>query len=154
MDTLFDYVGDAPLVLDARAEDAARARFGQIADYYAARRTALQEDPGHADYRPLPPDRLYLTADEFAARLAAHGVARLAPFEAPPDARDVFDCGGHVGRDFAPERLDENVNVFEAAVRHIRGLAERGRQGRRRRLERRLARAAEPCAGRTRAEEP
>ena len=77
MDTLFDYVGDAPFVLDARAEDAAQARFAQIADYYAARRSALQEDPANSDYRPLPPDRLYLTADEFAgaARRRAAGAA-------------------------------------------------------------------------------
>ena len=77
MDALFDYVGDAPFVLDARAEDAAQARFAQIADYYAARRAAFQEDPANADYRPLPPERLYLTADEFAARLAAGPLARL-----------------------------------------------------------------------------
>src|SRR5208283_4219016 len=110
MDALFDYVGDAPFVLDARAEDAAQARFAQIADYYAARRAAFQEDPAKSDYRPLPPERLYLTADEFAARLAAGPLARLTPFEAPPDARDAFDLGGRVGRDFAPERLDENLS--------------------------------------------
>ena len=34
LDTLFDYVGGAPLVLDARAEEAAESRFAQIADYY------------------------------------------------------------------------------------------------------------------------
>ena len=126
LDTMFDYLGDAPIVLDARAEEAAQARFAQIADYYAARRAAMQEDPLNVDYRPLPPERLYLTADEFAARLAAGGLARLAPFEGPPGAANVIDCGGHVGRDFAPERLDENVNVFDAAVRHIHALRERG----------------------------
>jgi len=126
MDTLFDYVGAAPFVLDARAEDAAQARFAQIADYYAARRAALQEDSANADYRPMPPDRLYLTADEFAARLAGGPLARLTAFEGPADARNVFDCGGHVGRDFAPERLDENASVFDAAVRHIRSLGDRG----------------------------
>ena len=41
MDSLFDYVGDAPFVLDARAEDAAQARFAQIADYYEARTLRL-----------------------------------------------------------------------------------------------------------------
>src|ERR1700689_4856258 len=53
--------------------------------------------------------------------------AGLAPFEAAPDATDVIDCGGRVGRDFAPERQDENINVFEAAVAHVRTLREAGR---------------------------
>ena len=42
LDTLFDYVGDAPFVLDARAEDVAKSRLAQIADYYAARKSALR----------------------------------------------------------------------------------------------------------------
>jgi transcription-repair coupling factor (superfamily II helicase) len=43
---LFDYVGDAPFVLDARAEEAAHERFAQIADYYAARKTRPTRGPG------------------------------------------------------------------------------------------------------------
>ena len=86
LDTLFDYVGDAPFVLDARAEEAAHERIAQIADAYAARRAAYAEDPGKADYKPLPPTRLYLTEDEWKERLAASPLARLTPFEAPPDA--------------------------------------------------------------------
>ncbi|THD42868.1 MAG: transcription-repair coupling factor [Bradyrhizobium sp.] len=126
LDTLFDYVGDAPFVLDTRVEEVTKARFAQIEDYYSARRTALQEDPVKADYRPLPPDRLYLTADEFAASLARGGLARLAPFEGLPGDAHAVDCGGRVGRDFAPERLDENINVFDAVARHIATLRERG----------------------------
>src|ERR1700730_6927507 len=45
MDTLFDYLGDAPLAIEPQGEDAARERFKQIADYYEARREAL-EHPG------------------------------------------------------------------------------------------------------------
>ena len=60
LDTLFDYVGDAPFVLDARAEEAASQRIAQIADAYAARRAAYAQDPARADYKPLPYARLYL----------------------------------------------------------------------------------------------
>ena len=75
LDTIFDYVGDAPFVLDARAEDAAHERIALIADNYAARRAAYAEDPGKADYKPLPPTRLYLERRrvEGAARRAAAG---------------------------------------------------------------------------------
>jgi transcription-repair coupling factor (superfamily II helicase) len=127
LDTLFDYVGDAPVVLDARAEDVAKSRFAQIEDYYSARKAAREQDPVANDYQPLKPDRLYLAAQEFAAALKARPVARLQPFEAAPEALDVIDCGGKVGRDFAPERQDENVNVFEATVAHIRALRQAGK---------------------------
>jgi transcription-repair coupling factor (superfamily II helicase) len=34
----------------------------------------------------------------------------------------VVDAGGKPGRNFAPERADDNANVFEAAIAHIRDL--------------------------------
>jgi transcription-repair coupling factor (superfamily II helicase) len=126
LDTLFDYVGDAPFVLDARAELAAGQRIAQIADAYSARRAAYAQDPARSDYKPLPYARLYLTEDEWTERLAAAPLARLSPFEASPGAANIVDCGGRVGRNFAPERLNENANVFDAAVAHIRSLRERG----------------------------
>ena len=86
----------------------------------------IAEDPGKADYKPLPPTRLYLSEDEWKERLAAQPLARLTPFEAPPGATDVVDCGGRTGRNFAPERQNENANVFDAAVAHVRALRERG----------------------------
>ena len=127
LDTVFDYLGDAPLVLDARAEDVAKSRFAQIEDYYAARKAAREQDPVANDYQPLKPDRLYLTPAEFARALTGRPVARLQPFEAASDAGDVIDCGGRVGRDFAPERQNENINVFDAAVAHIRALRDAGK---------------------------
>ena len=77
LDTIFDYLGDAPFVLDARVEDAAHERIALIADNYAARRAAYAEDPGKADYKPLPPTRLYLSEDQWegAAGRPAAGAA-------------------------------------------------------------------------------
>ena len=126
LDTLFDYVAPAPFVLDARAEEAAGQRLAQIANSYAARRAAYAQDPGKADYKPLPPAKLYLSEDEWKDRLADAPLARLAPFEASDGAANVVDCGGRVGRNFAPERQNENANVFDAAVAHIRDLRNRG----------------------------
>ncbi len=126
LDTIFDYVAGAPLVLDARAEDAAHERIALIADAYAARRAAFLADPVKADYKPLPFARLYLAEDEWRERLAAAPLARLTPFEAPPEADDVVDCGGRIGRNFAPERQNENANVFDAVAAHVRALQGRG----------------------------
>ena len=126
LDTLFDYVAGAPFVLDERVEEAAKERFSQIQDYYHARKSGDEADPVAADYKPLKPSALYLTANEFKERLAAVPLARVLPFDAPPNVADVIDAGGRVGRDFAPERQNENINVFAAAVDHIKALQGRG----------------------------
>ena len=48
LDTLFDYVPGAPVVLEKHAEDAARERLSQIKDYYEARKEALADTSGNA----------------------------------------------------------------------------------------------------------
>jgi transcription-repair coupling factor (superfamily II helicase) len=121
MDTLFDYLGDAPIAIEAQGEDAVRERFKQIADYYEARREALEHPGGGAVYKPLPPDRLYLTQKEWTERLGDAALARFTPF-AVPDEASVVDIGARQGRNFAPERNDSAVNVFEAVVGHVHGL--------------------------------
>lgn len=121
MDTLFDYLGDAPVVIEPQGEDAARERFKQIADYYEARREALAHPSGGAIYKPLPPDRLYLTEEEWSRHLGDAALARLTAF-AVPESDNVIDIGARQGRSFAPERNDSNVNVFEAVVGHIHAL--------------------------------
>jgi transcription-repair coupling factor (superfamily II helicase) len=121
LDTLFDYLGDTPVAIESQGEDAARERFKQIADYYEARREALEHPGGGTIYKPLPPDRLYLTEQEWRTRLGDSGLARFTPF-ALPEAEGVFDAGARRGRDFAPERNDASVNVFEAVVAHVHAL--------------------------------
>ncbi len=120
-DTLFDYVGSAPLMLDARAEDVAMERFAQIRDYYDARKRDYDRDQARASYKPLPPAALYLTPDDWRLALEKAPVARVTPFE-PGAGANIIDCGVRASRDFAPERADESINVFEAAVAHIQSL--------------------------------
>jgi transcription-repair coupling factor (superfamily II helicase) len=121
MDTLFDYLGDAAIAIEPQGEDAARERLKQIADYYEARREALDHPTGGAIYKPLPPNRLYLTEDEWQKRLGEVPLARFTAFALPEDV-NVFDAGARQGRNFAPERNDSAVNVFEAVVAHVHSL--------------------------------
>jgi transcription-repair coupling factor (superfamily II helicase) len=121
MDTLFEYLGDAPVVIEPQGEDAARERFKQILDYYEARREALDHPAGGALYKPLPPNRLYLTEQEWTTRLGEAALARLTPFALPADP-GVVDAGARQGRNFTPERADSSVNVFEAVVAHVHAL--------------------------------
>src|SRR6476620_872550 len=122
MDTLIDYLDGAPIAIEPQAEDAARERFKQITDYYDARREAMEHPGGGAIYKPLPPDRLYLTEAEWATQLSDAALARLAPFAVPDEGSDVFDAGARAGRSFAPERADTAINVFESVVAHVLAL--------------------------------
>ena len=129
LDTLFDYVGDAPLVLDAQVEDAAAERFAQIADYAAARRQAYDADPAHASYKPLAADGLYLSPAEWAKWLAGARRVRTTSFAVDATGSEfVVDAGGRVGRSFAAERNDEAANVFAAAADHVRALVGAGKR--------------------------
>ena len=78
-DTLFDYVKGAPLLLDALAEDAAGQRFGAIQDYFDARKQAHEINAVKSPYKPLAPDALYLSPQEFRKRLDGQSLARFAP---------------------------------------------------------------------------
>ncbi len=78
LDTLFDYMPDAGIVLDAQVEEAAKERLTTVADYYDARKTAMEHDAGGAAYKPLPPDSLYLTPGDWDRRRGGEAVVRLA----------------------------------------------------------------------------
>ncbi|BAQ46774.1 transcription-repair coupling factor [Methylobacterium aquaticum] len=124
LDTLFDYVAGVPLILDHQVDDAVAERLSQVQEYYDARCEALKERQSDtAPYKPLKPDALYLSPNEWAKRIEGATVARLAPFDVPKvSGRKLIDGEGVPGRSFAPERAKEGVNVFDAAVTHIREL--------------------------------
>src|SRR5476651_605802 len=82
----------------------------------------MEHPGGGAIYKPLPPDRLYLTEDEWTRRLDAAALARLTPFAVPDDSASVVDASARQGRNFTPERADSTVNVFEAVVAHVQAL--------------------------------
>jgi transcription-repair coupling factor (superfamily II helicase) len=118
METLFDYLSGAAVMIEPQVDDVAHERIGQINEYYEARREAMGQAGGGAPYKPLPPDRLYLTEAEWRQRLAGCAVGKLTPF-AVPEGAGIFDVGARQGRDFAPERQDASANVFEAVVAHV-----------------------------------
>jgi transcription-repair coupling factor (superfamily II helicase) len=120
METLFDYLPGTPIAIEPLAEEAALERFKQIQDYHDARADALESRAGGAIYKPLPANSLYLGPDEWQARMAAARLARLTPYAVPDSAEHaVFDAGMRKGRDFAPERNDAKINVFESLAQHI-----------------------------------
>lgn len=73
LDTLFDYVGNATIILDAQAQMACDERLELTQEYFTARKkTDNAKHYGAAPYPALPPDALYLTADSWQHTLNRH----------------------------------------------------------------------------------
>ncbi|MEO5587899.1 MAG: transcription-repair coupling factor, partial [Novosphingobium sp.] len=123
--TLFDhFAGDDLAVIDSAALGAEDERLSDIADYFTARTDTSGKAPG--SYRPLKPEALYLTREEFAAKLSGWPIHRTDIF-AQPDSAKVIDFGFSSGRDFAPERA-RGDNVYEAAAQYLSAQARSGRK--------------------------
>ncbi|RBW57885.1 transcription-repair coupling factor [Ruegeria sp. A3M17] len=119
LETLFDYLPDATITVDDQVTPTRLARWDTIADQYETRRLAL-ENRSRMDtvYKPTPPGLLYL---DDAAWEQAVGDRRVMQFSPLPQASGpgVIDAGGRIGRNFAPERQQENISLFGALASHI-----------------------------------
>ena len=116
-------------LLDPLLDDAAGERLGEIKDYYDARKAQHDLNQQDSPYKPLVPSALYLTPEEWRKLLDTSAVARLSPFASPEGgSTNNIDCGGRAGRNFAPERANDAINVFEVAVAHVRELQGQGRR--------------------------
>ncbi len=115
MATLFDYLGSNDIITRDAANDAvADQRFAAIADYYTNRQEALKTSGG---YRPIAPDRLYLTETEYQAAMQTAPAHRFSALHEPASAH-TLNFGFGNSRSFAPERA-RNDNVYEAVTAHI-----------------------------------
>ena len=77
LDTLFDYAGGAPVVLDARADEAAASRFAQVQDYYQARKSADEADAASRRLQAAETERA-LSDDQRMEGAAQRAAARSA----------------------------------------------------------------------------
>ena len=123
MATIFDHVGSDTLIIrDGGAASAGQSRLDAITDYYDNRVRAQVAEPG--SYRPLPPEMLYLSADELEAQFVGQAAHLLSPF-AQPDSASIIDFKIAAGRDFAPERA-QKLNIYEAVAGHLKALLKSG----------------------------
>ncbi len=125
LETLFDYAPDAPVSFDHLTDQAIDERHAQIADHYQARVDAREISTFGADpYKPVPPDRMFLTEKLWAAALKDKKISQFSPFETGDVAggRTLTSFGGRAGRNFAADRGVEGHSVFDAVRGHIRKL--------------------------------
>jgi transcription-repair coupling factor (superfamily II helicase) len=124
LETLFDYLPASALVgVDHLGAEARDERLAVIADAYEARN--LTERKTH--YRALAPERLYISAEEWAFRMGERPSRHFTSFQR--DAADkTLDMGAKLGRSFTAERAQDSVNLFEAAADHARQLSASGKR--------------------------
>ncbi|SOB98198.1 transcription-repair coupling factor [Rhodobacter sp. JA431] len=119
LETLFSYLPEATVMLDDQTEPQRLVRWEGIADQYDTRREAMtRRDRLDTVYKPAPPDLLYLDSKGWEAELTGHRVLKLQVLPAPPGP-GILNAEARIGRNFAPERQLENINLFSALKDHI-----------------------------------
>ncbi len=119
LETLFDYLPKASIVLDDQITPARVARWESVADQYGTRRHALEQKMrGDSVYKPVPAELLYLDDAAWEAAITGRRVLQLVALPQATGA-GVVDAGGRLGRNFAPERQQESISLFSALKGHI-----------------------------------
>jgi transcription-repair coupling factor (superfamily II helicase) len=126
LETLFDYLPGASVLLDDQVTAARLSRWEGIEDSYDSRHEAMGAK-GRIDtvYKPVPAAELYLDDAAWEAAVGEHRVVQLSPLAQSPGP-GVLDAGARAGRNFAPERQQEKINLFGALAEHIQALAKTG----------------------------
>jgi transcription-repair coupling factor (superfamily II helicase) len=128
LETVFDYLGEGLITHDHLTIEARDDRLAQIEDYYQARIASQEAGYGQAPpYKPVPPAALFLDAGEWDAAHGGRPGGVFSPFSQPADG-ETIDFGGRQGRNFAAERAQTEVNVFDALRGHVAGLRGAGRR--------------------------
>ncbi len=129
LQTLFDYLPGAGISLDYQADEVRGHRLEAIANSYAARHTITPAARAGAPvYRPIRPDQLYLDSREWQSALRGRPIVQLSPFAADQSDGDAFDAGARPARNFATERADPNIVLFEAVRDYLETERKSGRK--------------------------
>ena len=130
LDTLFAYLPDAPVTLDQQVDEACKARFELIDEYFEARQSIQRQGLTEAGmvYHPLPPAMLHLTREEWARSVASRPLGALWPFAAAAEAAATVDLGGRQGRDFGDLRAQPGVNLYDGVREYIESEMRGGRR--------------------------
>jgi transcription-repair coupling factor (superfamily II helicase) len=119
LETLFDHLPGASILLDDRVDAALAGRWDTINDQYENRREALGNRARlDTPYKPAPPGLLYLDDAAWTAALSSRRRVQLSPLAQPPGP-GVLDAQGRAGHSFAAERQQDNINIFKSLRDHV-----------------------------------
>ena len=123
LETLFDYVPGAMLMLDAQAPMAVEERLELTKEYYAARKSGEHAKRyAQAPYHPLPPDALYLNEAQWEGQLMVRRTMTLTPFV----TEGGITMDYRAGRNFASAKLTGEA-LFADLKTHVASRRAAGR---------------------------
>jgi transcription-repair coupling factor (superfamily II helicase) len=140
LETLFDYMPDAMLVLDHKAEERRRAVMEQIVDAHRSRTSSAVERAGSRAFPP--PERVFLSEADWAERLDSREIVLVETAEGANDGGTSgpvpsFATRGKSAQAFATflkaEMKAGRRVVLAAADKDLRALARRANEAARRR---------------------
>ncbi len=119
MTTLFEILPHSPIVFDHEMKPAHEARLKQIGDFYQSRLDTMDEAKKTGlGYKPLPPQFLYIDADEWKGSLNNRIIRDLEPFQLPLND-NVIDGLGKMGVIITPENQKASDESFDRLKKHI-----------------------------------
>lgn len=118
--TLFDYVPQAYVIIGKSVKEAVSAKEESIIDYYQARLEALSiKSANEVDtYRPIAPELLYMTKEEFIQRLRQRQAIYFTPMTLP--AGENNETAGVIpGRDFSNAKNISAAEVYNELKNYL-----------------------------------
>jgi transcription-repair coupling factor (superfamily II helicase) len=130
LETLLDYCPEAIVTADHQLQEALDARHDLIVDYYEARQKTGAKGgmSGGADYKPVPPEQLYLKPSQWNALLSGRSVGQFTSFDAAPGSPNTVDLGGRRHEGFAQARTAQGINLFDKVAEHVKAAQGAGRR--------------------------
>ena len=119
METIFDHLPNAVVFMDENIERIHTSRWDGINDQYEARLEALNsKNRLETVYKPIKPELFYLSPDDLFDLLNNREQRKFIVLPQPTGPNSL-DMRARIGRNFAPERQNEELGLFEEFAKHI-----------------------------------
>ncbi|MDB3875523.1 transcription-repair coupling factor, partial [Amylibacter sp.] len=119
METIFDHLPNAVIFMDENIERIHTSRWDGINDQYEARLEALNSKNSlETVYKPIKPELFYVSPDDLFDLLNNREQRKFIVLPQPTGPNSL-DMRARIGRNFAPERQNEELGLFEEFAKHI-----------------------------------
>ena len=119
METIFDHLSNAVIFMDENIERIHTSRWDGINDQYEARLEALNsKNRLETVYKPIKPELFYVSPDDLFDLLNNREQRKFIVLPQPTGPNSL-DMRARIGRNFAPERQNEELGLFEEFAKHI-----------------------------------
>lgn len=123
LDTFFAVIPHSKITMDEHTHTACRDRWTLIDNKYQARLDNRHNEHNDIEtnnaYKPIPPELLYITEQEWQAHANKHKIAQFITAQTP-DTTESYNAGGRIGYQFTHERQNKDISIFTALADYIR----------------------------------